>query len=143
AAAAMEFDAPADDMPPQALARIQSIVIEEFGWGDVGLTVSLAAASFPNLLAKRIGNQELVDLTAGKVGAWVASQPDRGSDGTMLYPAERHARAAHGNKGNLTAKIRGGDIVINGQSSAWISNGAVAQVPILTIVADSGDGFFD
>jgi alkylation response protein AidB-like acyl-CoA dehydrogenase len=143
AASGIEFDAASDDVAPQALARMQSIIIEEFGWGDVGLTVSLAAAAFPNMMAKRIGNQELVDLTAGKLGAWVATQPDRGSDGTMLYPAERHAGAAQGNKGNLTAKIRGGDIIINGQSSAWVSNGAVAQVAILTIVADYGDGFFD
>ena len=143
AASGIEFDAASDDVAPQDLARMQSIIIEEFGWGDVGLTVSLAAAAFPNMMAKRIGNQELVDLTAGKLGAWVATQPDRGSDGTMLYPAERHARAAQGNKGNLTAKVRGGDIVINGQSSAWVSNGAVAQVAILTIVADYGDGFFD
>ena len=84
AASGIEFDAASDDMAPQDLARMQSIMIEEFGWGDVGLTVSLAAAAFPNMMAKRIGNQELVDLTAGKLGAWVASQPDRGSDGTML-----------------------------------------------------------
>jgi alkylation response protein AidB-like acyl-CoA dehydrogenase len=61
----------------------------------------------------------------------------------MLYPAERHALAPQGNKGNLTAKISGGDIVINGQSSAWVSNGPVAQVAILSIVADYGDGYFD
>lgn len=143
AASGIEFDTADDDVAPQAMARLQSIVIEEFGWGDIGLTVSLAAASFPNMMAKHIGNQELVELTSGKIGAWVATQPDRGSDGTMLYPGERHAKAATGNKGNLTARIVGGDIVINGQSSAWVSNGAVAQVAILTIVADYGDGFFD
>jgi acyl-CoA dehydrogenase len=143
AASGIEFDAGPDDVPPRELARLQAIVIEEFGWGDAGLTVSLAAAAFPHMMAKRVGNQELIELTAGKIGAWIATQPDRGSDGTMLYPAERHAGAAQGNKGNLTAKISGGDIVINGQSSAWISNGPVAQVAILTIVADYGDGFFD
>ncbi|MFE9322483.1 acyl-CoA dehydrogenase family protein [Nocardia sp. NPDC052278] len=137
------FDSEPDDVPPQALARLQSIVIEEFGWADVGLTVSMLAGAFPNIVAKRVGNQELIDLTAGKLGCWIASQPDRGSDGTMLYPAERHVGAPQGNKGNLTAKVVGGDIVINGQSSAWVSNGAVAQVGILSIVADYGDGFFD
>ncbi|MGW2647152.1 acyl-CoA dehydrogenase family protein [Streptomyces sp. NPDC001393] len=143
ASSGIEFDATSDDVPPRELARIQAIVVEEFGWGDAGLAVSLAAAAFPNMMAKRAGNQELVELTAGKIGAWVASQPDRGSDGTMLYPAERHALAPQGNKGNLTAKISGGDIVINGQSSAWVSNGPVAQVAILSIVADYGDGYFD
>ena len=92
------------------------------------MTVSLAAAAFPNMMAKRIGNQELIELTAGKLGAWVASQPDRGSDGTMLYPEERHARAAQGNKGNLTAKIRGGDIIINGQNnSLWTKDGVTTM----------------
>jgi len=61
----------------------------------------------------------------------------------MLYPAERHAHATQGNKGNLSAKISGGDIVVNGQSSAWVSNGPVAQVAILSITADYGEGFFD
>jgi len=61
----------------------------------------------------------------------------------MLYPQERHASATQGNKGNLTAVVSGADIVINGQSSAWVSNGPVAQVGLLTIAADYGGGFFD
>lgn len=137
------FDADPGDVPPQLLARLQAIVIEELGWGDMGLTVSLAAAAFANMMAKRVGNQELIELTEGKLGCWIATQPDRGSDGTMLYPDERHPSATQGNKGNLTAKVSGGDIVINGQSSAWVSNGPVAQVAIMSIAADYGDGFFD
>jgi alkylation response protein AidB-like acyl-CoA dehydrogenase len=137
------FDSGPTDMPADALARMQAIVVEELGWADVGLTVSLAAAAFPHLKAQMAGNAELVGLAEGKLGCWIATQPDRGSDGTMLYPGERHAKAPTGNKGNLTAKVRGGDIVINGQSSAWVSNGAVAQVGILSIAADYGDGFFD
>lgn len=143
AASGIGFDADPGDVSPQQLARFQSIVIEELGWGDMGLTVSLAAAAFANMMAKRVGSQELIDLTAGKLGCWIATQPDRGSDGTMLYPAERHPSATQGNKGNLTAKVSGGDIVINGQSSAWVSNGPVAEVAIMSIAADYGEGFFD
>ena len=33
--------------------------------------------------------------------------------------------------------------MINGQCSAWVSNGAVAQVALGYIGADYGDGFFD
>lgn len=143
AASGIGFDADPGDVSPQQLARFQSIVIEELGWGDMGLTVSLAAAAFANMMAKRAGSQELIDLTAGKLGCWIATQPDRGSDGTMLYPAERHPSATQGNKGNLTAKVSGGDIVINGQSSAWVSNGPVAEVAIMSIAADYGEGFFD
>jgi hypothetical protein len=32
AASGIEFDAASDDVAPQALARMQSIIIEEFGW---------------------------------------------------------------------------------------------------------------
>ncbi|MGF7111461.1 acyl-CoA dehydrogenase [Pseudomonas laurylsulfatiphila] len=143
ASAGIGFDIDSGDMPPQELARLQAIVIEEFGWGDAGLSVSMLAGAFPNLVAKRSGNQELIELTTGKLGAWIATQPDRGSDGTMLYPGERHSLAPKGNKGNLVAKVSGGDIVINGQSSAWVSNGPVAQVAILSIATDYGEGFFD
>ena len=139
----MEFDADVEGVPPAVMARMQAIAVEELGWGDAGLAVSLGAGSFPKMMAARAGNDELVELCAGKLGAWVGTQPDRGSDGLSLYPTERHASAPHGNKGNLTAKVSGGDIVINGQSSAWVSNGPVAQVGLLTIAADYGEGFFD
>ena len=143
AASGIEFDAAADGVPPEILARVQAIAVEELGWGDAGLAVSLGAGAFPAMMAKRAGNQELAELCAGKLGCWIGTQPDRGSDGLMLYPQERHASATQGNKGNLTATVSGGDIVINGQSSAWVSNGPVAQVGLLTIAADYGEGFFD
>jgi acyl-CoA dehydrogenase len=143
AASGIEFDATVDGVPPQALARLQAIVVEELGWGDAGLAVSLGAGAFPKLMAARSGNQELVDLCEGRLGCWIGTQPDRGSDGLSLYPAERHAAARQGNKGNLTARVSGGEIVISGQSSAWVSNGPVAQVGLLTIAADYGEGFFD
>ena len=139
----IEFDTGVEGVAPAALARMQAIAVEELGWGDAGLAVSLGAGSFPKMMAARAGNAELVELCAGKLGAWVGTQPDRGSDGLMLYPNERHPSAPQGNKGNLTAKVSGGDIVINGQSSAWVSNGPVAQVGLLTIAADYGEGFFD
>ena len=143
ASSGMEFDADIEGVPPAVMARMQAIAVEELGWGDAGLAVSLGAGSFPKMMAARAGNAELVELCEGKLGAWVGTQPDRGSDGLSLYPTERHPSAPQGNKGNLTARVSGGDIVINGQSSAWVSNGPVAQVGLLTIAADYGEGFFD
>ena len=143
ASSGMEFDADIEGVPPAVMARMQAIAVEELGWGDAGLAVSLGAGSFPKTMATRAGNAELVELCEGKLGAWVGTQPDRGSDGLSLYPTERHPSAPHGNKGTLTARVSGGDIVINGQSSAWVSNGPVAQVGLLTIAADYGEGFFD
>lgn len=132
-----------EDLPPALLARMVALVFEEFGWGDAGLAVSLGVGGFPAMMAARSGNPELIELCAGRLGCWVGTQPDRGSDGLSLYPAERHPRAAQGNKGSLTAAVRGGDAIISGQSSAWISNGPVAQVGLVSVSADYGEGFFD
>ncbi|MFE3054116.1 acyl-CoA dehydrogenase family protein [Nocardia sp. NPDC059239] len=143
ATSGIEFDTTLEGVPPAIMGRLQAIAVEELGWGDAGLAVTLGAGAFPKMMAARAGNQELVDLCTGKLGAWIGTQPDRGSDGLSLYPSERHANAAQGNKGNLTARVSGGDIVINGQSSAWVTNGPVAHVGLLTIAADYGEGFFD
>jgi len=120
--------------------RVESLIGEELGWGDGGLAVSIAAGSFPLVMAKASGNQELIDLCEGKIGCWVITQPDRGTDSIALYNKEIHPGATQA-RGNLTARIQGDEIVINGQSSAWVSNGPVAQVALCYIAADYGNGF--
>lgn len=129
-------------LDPAAAARMDAIVTEELGWGDAGLAVSAGAGSMPMIMAQASGNQELIDLCAGKIGCWGATQPDRGSDGLILYGEERYP-GSRGNKGNLQATFTDDEIIFNGQTSAWVSNGPVAQVALLDIVADYGDGYFD
>ncbi len=131
-----------EGLPPDISARMEGVVIEEMGWGDAGLAVSIGVGGLPSIMAHATGNKELIDLCANKLGCWTATQPDRGSDGLMLYPAERFP-GSKANKGNLQATFSGDEITINGQSSAWVSNGPVAQVALLDIVADYGDGFHD
>ena len=139
----MGFDPEAlASLPPEQAARMDAIMVEELAWGDAGLTVSLGAGGMPMLMARASGNKELVELCEGKLGCWGATQPDRGSDGLILYPEERHPGSI-GNKGNLQATFTGDEIVFNGQTSAWVSNGAVAQVALMDIVADYGSGFYD
>lgn len=129
-------------LPPAQAARIDGIVLEEMGWGDAGLAVSAGAGAMPMVMAAASGQQELIDLCAGKLGCWCATQPDRGSDGLILYPTERYP-GSRANKGNLQATFTADEIVFNGQSSAWVSNGPVAQVALMDIVADYGQGFYD
>ena len=113
--------------PPDVAIRIESIIGEELGWGDAGFAISIGAASMPMMMAHSIGSQELIEMCAGKVGCWINTQPDRGSDAAILYRQELSAGGKQ-SVGNITAKVGADEIVINGQSSAWISNGAVAQV---------------
>lgn len=72
----------------------------------------------------------------------MATQPDRGSDNQLLDVARDWPAGTPANIGNLTAKVVGDEIIINGQSSAWVSNGAVAQVAFGLMCADYGDGFY-
>ena len=129
-----------EELEPEVAVRLESIVGEELGWGDPGLAISIGVAGFPMMMARAAGNQELIDLCTGKIGCWMVTQPDRGSDVGTLY-ADEWPAGAPGNKGNLTAVVSGDEIVINGQCSAWVSNGAVAQVALCYIAADYGDGY--
>lgn len=133
---------PTAGLPAAEAARLEGIVITELAWGDAGLAVSLGAGGLAAVMAQASGNQELIDLTAGKLGCWCATQPDRGSDGLTLYPEERFP-GSKANKGNLQATFTKDEVIFNGQSSAWVSNGPVAQVALMDIVADYGEGFHD
>lgn len=124
---------------PATAIRVESLMGEELGWGDAGLGVSIATAGFPLLMAASAGNEELVELCKGRIGCWLITQPDRGSDVHVFYDEDWPA-GAPANQGNVTAKVTDGEIVLNGQSSAWVSNGAVAQIALCHVVADYGDG---
>jgi alkylation response protein AidB-like acyl-CoA dehydrogenase len=126
-------------LPPEVAVRVQCLIAEELGWGDMGLAVSIGAAGVPLMVAQSAGNDELVELATGKIGCWVVTHSDRGSDVTSLYPEERHPGSL-GNPGSLQARVTDDEIIINGSSSEWISNGAVAQIGALYIPADYGDG---
>ncbi|CAJ0895581.1 acyl-CoA dehydrogenase family protein [Ralstonia flatus] len=127
--------------PEEVAVRIESIIGEEFGWGDSGLGVSLGVAMIPLMMAQSTGNQELIDMCVGKVGCWLNTQPDRGTDSAILYREELSSGGKQ-STGNVTAKVGADEIVINGQYSSWVSNGSVAQVGLAYMAADYGDGFY-
>jgi alkylation response protein AidB-like acyl-CoA dehydrogenase len=128
---------------PAVANRLESIIGEEMGWGDAGLAVSLTVNSFPLEMAKAVGNQELVDLSTGKIGCWMITHPDKGTDVGAFDMKREWVSGQQGNKGSMLAKVGADEIVINGQCSAWVSNGAVAQVALCYLSADYGDGYFD
>lgn len=129
-------------MAPRDAARMEALIVAELGWGDAGLAVVAGAGEMPTLAALQSGDPELLGLVEGKLGCWCATQPDRGSDGLTLYAEERFP-GSKGNIGNLHARFTKDEIIINGQSSAWVSNGAVAQVALLDIAASYDGEFHD
>ncbi len=130
------------ELPPEVAIRTESLIGEELGWGDCGLGVSLAVADFPRQMAAIVGNQELVDVCTGRIGCWMITHPDKGSDVQVFDMAREWPPGQPGNKGNMWGRVQGEEIVISGQCSAWVSNGAVAQVALGYIGAEYDGAFF-
>jgi acyl-CoA dehydrogenase len=120
-------------------SRIIPILFEELAWGDAGLTLLAMVTSFPAFTAYASGDAELIERFGDKLGCWLGTQPDRGSDicdfdATEIHPGTRQ------NRGNLHARIDGDEVVINGQSSAWVSGAPIAECSLAYISCDYGDG---
>lgn len=126
---------------PEEMPYAFSVLFEEMGWGDSGLAISAGAGLLPHYMAMRFGN-DFVQRTYPEtlLGCWGITEPDRGSD--SIDPG-RHAAHAAGkpNRPNCVAKISDGKVVINGQKSAWVSNGPVAGLCILYCAAETEGGF--
>jgi len=128
------------EMPPRERAKLMCMFYEELGWGDSGLGISVAASSLPRYLCRLFGNDYLASLCPDeKLGCWGITEPDHGSDSLDPNQQIAHAAGKYG-RPNCVAKFVGDKIVINGQKSAWVSNGSIAQVCILYCAADSGAG---
>ncbi|WP_343618485.1 acyl-CoA dehydrogenase family protein [Ralstonia sp.] len=130
-------------LPPETALRIESMISEELGWGDSGLAVSIGAGSMAVEIASSLGNKELLELSMGRIGCWIGTKPDFGSDFQIFDMQRDWPAGVPGNTGNLWGQVGKDEIVINGQSSAWVSNGAVAQVAVAYMSADYGDGRLD
>ncbi len=127
-------------LEPAERARTMAILFEELGWGDAGLAISIGAGLLPAMLSALLGNSFCRALAPDdKLGCWMITEPDHGSD--TLDPARVifHPQGTYG-RPNCVVKIEGDELVITGQKSAWVSNGTIGQVGILYAACDSGSG---
>ena len=127
-------------MEPAERARIMCILFEELGWGDSGLAISIGAGMIPALISTMLGNTFCRGLASDdKLGCWLITEPDHGTD--MLDPNRMifHPQGTYG-RPNCVVTIKGEELVINGQKSAWVSNGTIGQVGLLYAAADTGNG---
>ena len=115
------------ELEPLERERILLIAAEELSWGDGGLGGMVLVSQMPGLYSALAGNMEMVDYCDGKLGCWGITEPDHGSD--SLDP-EGGIAAVDGNYGrpNCVARIEGDKIIVNGQKSAWVSGGTIAEV---------------
>jgi acyl-CoA dehydrogenase len=127
-------------MEPAERAKTMCIMFEEFGWGDSGLAISYGAGLLPCIMSAVLGNEFHRKLAPdSKLGCWAITEPDHGSD---MLDANRMIFHAQGNYGrpNCIATLRGDEVIITGQKSAWVSNGTIAEVCLLYCAADAGSG---
>ncbi len=122
------------------------IALEEMGWGCAGLATSLAVAGFPFMSLAMTGDPAIIDewvrpfvadRTASRVGCWAITEPGHGSDhfspGTPVF----HNTAI---SGEATARAAGDEFVLNGQKSAWVSNGTIATHATVHLTLDPSRG---
>ncbi len=114
-----------DSLSPVELARISALSSEMMGWGDAGLAISLSLGGMPSNFAQMTGNADLVArCKADRIGCWALTEPGHGSDTVDMYGDERTDRKF---RGDCVARKDGDNFVINGQKSAWVSNGSFAE----------------
>ena len=120
-------------------SRLIPIIFEELAWGDSGLTLLAMVTSFGAFTAYASGDEELIERFSGKLSCWLGTQPERGSDVCDFDATEVHPGTQQ-NRSNLVARIEGDEVVINGQSSAWVSGAPVAESTLMYCSCDYGDG---
>ncbi|HEY9209010.1 MAG TPA: acyl-CoA dehydrogenase [Acidovorax sp.] len=127
-------------MDPFDRSRTMAILFEELGWGDAGLAISIGAGLIPAMISAILGNAFCRNIaTDAKLGCWMITEPDHGSD--ALDPARMifHPQGEYG-RPNCVVTLKGDELVITGQKSAWVSNGTIGQVGILYAACDVGSG---
>jgi len=124
----------AGDMDPKA----GPLIAEEMGYADSGLNISMGVAGMPMAFAAMSTDSELQQLvrdycedTEGNIiGCWAITEPDHGSDWIMSTdPAFDNPKCAP----NLKAVLKGDEYILNGQKSAWVSNGTLATHALLHV----------
>ncbi len=126
------------------------IVAEETGWGSADFAIGLGVAPFPftfaATFARLTGNQTLMaeivepflkDKEAKYIGCWAITEPQHGSD-ALFIGAEGFTNPQMAYE--VTARRDGDDWIINGQKSAWVSNGTIATHALLFLAIDRSRG---
>jgi len=121
------------------------LMSEQFGYADAGLAISLAVQSMPFVLAVLSPDPKVRgwarayahDEDAEMIGCWAITEPDHGSDWVL---GSTQAGAGAKWAPSLRATRVGDEYVLNGQKSAWVSNGTVATHAVLHVGLDASRG---
>jgi alkylation response protein AidB-like acyl-CoA dehydrogenase len=122
-----ELGGMAEDVDPKTGA----IIYHEMGYGDAGLAISLGVSSNPFRMAalsqdpevQQLARDYCEDIKGEMIGCWAFTEPEHGSDYVMAVdPSFDNPKCGP----DLTAELKGDEYILNGQKSAWVSNGTIA-----------------
>jgi alkylation response protein AidB-like acyl-CoA dehydrogenase len=125
---------------------MQGIIIsEEMGYADSGLAISLGVAGNPFRYAAMSDDPEISgwardyvnDLDCKMIGCWAITEPDHGSDWVMSTQ-DGFNKPETGP--SVKAIKKGDEYVLNGQKSAWVSDGTMATHAALHVSLDPSKG---
>jgi len=120
---------------------VQQLVLEELAWGSLGLAAVMFLSEWPPLAVLQSGDPALAEEFSrpyyGKanglgIGAWAITEPNHGSDTLAAMRPEMAVRGP----GDLIARRDGDHWILNGQKSAWVSNGPIASQAIVNVHID-------
>jgi len=125
------FGGMAEDLDPMA----SYLIGEEMGYGDAGLTISLGASNMPFAFAALFQyvpelNQMVHDYCEDKegklIGCWAITEPDHGSDWSLGGDNPKCGPS-------VTGVLKGDEYIVNGEKSAWVTNGTIATHAVLHV----------
>lgn len=129
--------------PPEDVPNVFSVVFEELGYGDAGLAISTGVDLLPHYMAYKFGNAFVAKTyDESLIGCWAITEPDHGSDSLDAGGRAFDQSGTYGTPG-CVAEITDGKIIINGQKSAWVSNGPIAELAILYCSVKTKSGKLD
>ncbi len=122
-----------------------AILAEELGYGDVGLSVSLAASSMPFYIASMSQDPDLQQLVrdycedneAQFIGCWAITEPEHGSDWVFAVEPDFDDPKCGP---ELKAVLKGDEYILTGQKAAWVSNGTIATHASVHVGLDPSKG---
>jgi len=117
------------------------LMLEEMGYADAGLSISLGVSGMPFAFCQLLPVPELQDLARRYVedkeceliGCWGITEPDHGGDWSLGGDKPECGPS-------LRAVLKGGEYIVNGQKSAWVSNGTIATHSLLHVGLDPSRG---
>jgi len=126
-----------EDVDP--MSRI--LMTEEMGYADSGLTISLGVSSmpfnfcalFPNPKLQQLARDYANDTEGRMIGCWAITEPDHGGDWSLGGEDPKCGPSVRG-------VLKGDEYVVNGQKSAWVSNGTVATHAVFHVGLNPSKG---